>query len=148
LQVDSPHPAFLVAAEGFAPGWKASIDGKPAPVYPANLAFLGLPVPAGKRKVTLFYSPTSLYWWGALSAIAWILLAASVIRESFSVETAVCCQSRGWAGAYALIFKRSRKWKSDTPTTAFRAPRTRVLWGSKGRLWPSMARSTTQYRNW
>src|SRR5262249_11657045 len=44
-------PAYLVAAESWAPGWQARVNGRPAKVYPTNLAFQGLPLGAGRQDV-------------------------------------------------------------------------------------------------
>jgi hypothetical protein len=73
LLVNADRPSFLVAAEGYAPGWKAAVDGRPAAVYPADVAFMGLPVASGRHRVNLFYRPLSLYFGAAVSAIAWML---------------------------------------------------------------------------
>jgi hypothetical protein len=73
LRVALERPGFLVAADGWARGWTASVDGRPAEVFPANVAFMGLPVPAGEHIVRLAYRPASVYWWGAISALAWIV---------------------------------------------------------------------------
>src|SRR5436190_1761289 len=35
LQVECDGPSFLLAADGFAAGWKASVDGAASVVYPA-----------------------------------------------------------------------------------------------------------------
>jgi hypothetical protein len=75
LRVEAAEPSFLLAAEGYAPGWRAAIDGIPHPVYPANVAFMGLPVPAGTHLVTMEYSPGSLTVWAAVSALSWSGLA-------------------------------------------------------------------------
>jgi hypothetical protein len=72
LVVETKEPSYLAIAEGYAPGWKASIDDKPAAPYPTNVAFMGLPIPAGLHRVSLFYRPVSLFWWAAVSAIAWL----------------------------------------------------------------------------
>lgn len=72
LVVDTQQQSYLAIAEGYAPGWKASIDGRPATPYPTNVAFMGLPIPAGLHHVSLFYRPVSLFWWAAVSAIAWL----------------------------------------------------------------------------
>jgi uncharacterized membrane protein YfhO len=72
--VEAAEPSFLLAAEGYAPGWRAAIDGIPHPLYPANVAFMGLPVPVGTHKVTLEYFPGSLTWWATVSALSWSML--------------------------------------------------------------------------
>jgi len=78
LRVIALGPAYLVVSESWAPGWEARIDGQPAVVYPTNLAFQGLAIPPGAHKVTLEYVPRASYVAAAISAVAWICLAASV----------------------------------------------------------------------
>ena len=63
-------PAFLVAAESYYPGWQASIDGRPARIYPADAAFRGVSVPPGKHTVDFRLVPRTLYWSAAISAAA------------------------------------------------------------------------------
>jgi len=53
----SPGPAFLVVADAFFPGWSAQVDGRPAPLYRVDHLLRGLPVPAGRHRVTLEYEP-------------------------------------------------------------------------------------------
>jgi hypothetical protein len=48
---------FLFVAGTWAPGWSARVDGREAPVLPANLAFRAVPVPAGDHVVEMTYSP-------------------------------------------------------------------------------------------
>jgi hypothetical protein len=73
-----PTGGALVVLEGWHPGWAATVEGAPAPLYPADEAFLGLELPAGEHEVQLDFAPRS---WSAGLAIAaataavWILLA-------------------------------------------------------------------------
>jgi hypothetical protein len=61
---------FLVAAETWYPGWEATIDGQPAHLYPADVAFRGLRVPAGEHAVEMRFVPRILYWSAGVSASA------------------------------------------------------------------------------
>jgi hypothetical protein len=74
LVVDAEQASYLSIAEGYAPGWKATIDDKPATISPTNVAFMGLPVSQGMHRVSLFYQPVSLFLWAAVSAFAWLCL--------------------------------------------------------------------------
>ena len=74
LVVDAKQPSYLSIAEGYAPGWKATVDDKPATISPTNVAFMGLPVSQGMHRVSLFYRPVSLFLWAAVSAFAWLCL--------------------------------------------------------------------------
>ena len=60
LALDRPAPggATLVMSENYYPGWTAHVDGRPAPVGRADLTLIGVPLPAGARRVELtFTSP-------------------------------------------------------------------------------------------
>lgn len=60
LQVSTPRPAMLFLSEAYFPGWRASVDGSPAPVLQADLVFRAVPVPAGSHLVRLDYRPMSI----------------------------------------------------------------------------------------
>ncbi|HOC43309.1 MAG TPA: hypothetical protein PKJ99_09900 [Thermoanaerobaculales bacterium] len=59
--VSCDGPCLLVAARPWAPGWRATVDGRPAPLVRANLAGLGAVSPAGEHSVELRYNPWR--WW-------------------------------------------------------------------------------------
>jgi len=50
-------PCLLVLAQPWAPGWRAQVDGAPAPLVRTNIAGLGVVVPAGRHAVELDYRP-------------------------------------------------------------------------------------------
>lgn len=52
-------PGLLVLADLAYPGWRAEIDGAPAPVLTVDGVFRGVVVPAGSHVVTYRYRPTS-----------------------------------------------------------------------------------------
>jgi hypothetical protein len=51
---------WLVVHEGWAPGWKATIDGQDAEVLRLDHLFFGLQVPAGSSVIRFKYEPWSL----------------------------------------------------------------------------------------
>lgn len=53
--VDGPDPAWLYYADAYHPGWQAAIDGRPATIARANLAFKALPLHPGLNRVELRY---------------------------------------------------------------------------------------------
>ncbi|HEX9576813.1 MAG TPA: hypothetical protein VF993_03620 [Myxococcales bacterium] len=57
IDLDAPHDAFLLTSTHFNPGWRATIDGAPAPVLRSDLVVNGLFVPAGRHLVELRYWP-------------------------------------------------------------------------------------------
>jgi hypothetical protein len=69
LDVVAPGRQLLVLAESFHEGWKATIDGQPAPVLRANADFLGCVVGAGRHAVVFDFQPASLRL-GKLASLA------------------------------------------------------------------------------
>ncbi|MDB4871107.1 MAG: Protein of unknown function, rane YfhO [Gemmatimonadales bacterium] len=59
LSAPAPAGASLVVSENYYPGWKATVDGKAAPIGRADFTFIGVELPAGARSVRLdFTSPS------------------------------------------------------------------------------------------
>lgn len=59
FRVRSSAPGLLVVTQAYVKGWRAEVDGRTVPVRPADLAFLGIEVPAGEHVVRLRYAPGS-----------------------------------------------------------------------------------------
>jgi hypothetical protein len=61
VRTNARYPALLVVADLDYPGWKATIDGSPAPVLRANGLVRAVPVPEGAHSVTLTFAPDSFF---------------------------------------------------------------------------------------
>lgn len=48
----------VVVTDAYYPGWRAWVDGEPAPMLRANTVFRAVEVPAGEHRVELRYEPT------------------------------------------------------------------------------------------
>ena len=70
VRVHSTAPALLVLGENSAPGWTATVAGKPAKIYHANYAFQAVAIPAGASDVRFRYTPPGLPAGLAISLIA------------------------------------------------------------------------------
>jgi hypothetical protein len=57
VQTDSATPAYLVMADTFDPGWTVTVDGRPAPIRPAYVAFRAVSLPEGQHTVVFSYAP-------------------------------------------------------------------------------------------
>lgn len=76
LQVEVASAGVLVIADTWYPGWKAAVDGEPAPVLRANYAFRAVALGPGLHEVELRYAPRSFRRGCAASALGLALLAA------------------------------------------------------------------------
>lgn len=66
LEARLGRPGLVVIADTWYPGWSATVDGAPAALHPADLAFRALAVPAGTHRIELRYRPRSLQLGAAL----------------------------------------------------------------------------------
>jgi hypothetical protein len=73
-------PAMIVVSDVYYPGWRAWVDGKPAPIYAVNGAMRGVMVPAGVHSVTMRYRPASVFL-GAALTLTGILGAILLVRN-------------------------------------------------------------------
>jgi hypothetical protein len=80
IRAASESDGWLVLADTWFPGWRASIDGLPAPVLRANVAFRAVALPAGEHVVEFRYEPDSFsagMWIAAVSAL--IVVAGLIV---------------------------------------------------------------------
>jgi hypothetical protein len=87
LEADLSAAGLVVVADTYYPGWSATIDGTATPIYPANLLFRAVSVPAGRHTIVFRYAPRSLRygWWIAAAAAATCL---ALWRARFSAARA------------------------------------------------------------
>jgi hypothetical protein len=57
LETTLSAPGFVVLLDGYAPGWRARLDGVPVRVARANLVFRAVAVPAGRHVIEYVYRP-------------------------------------------------------------------------------------------
>ncbi len=69
LDVDDPAGGLLVLSEIYHPYWRATVDGRPAPVERVDVALRGVPLPAGPHRVELAFDDPYLTYgaWGSLA---------------------------------------------------------------------------------
>jgi uncharacterized membrane protein YfhO len=81
LKAKVESPGYLFFSENYLPYWKASVDGKPAPLLRCDVAMRAIPVEPGEHVVEMKYFSK----WYAAGAVAFILtclvVAASVAFE-------------------------------------------------------------------
>jgi uncharacterized membrane protein YfhO len=77
-----------VLSEVFAPGWQATVNGKPAAIWQVDAALRGVVVPDGASRVILTYAPISVYAGAVvtLSAFAVILFGVGAYWRRGAAE--------------------------------------------------------------
>ncbi|HET8763138.1 MAG TPA: hypothetical protein VFM12_06955, partial [Gemmatimonadales bacterium] len=81
IRIDSTdtRPLWLVIAETYFPDWRATVDGKPAPLYPGNGAQLTLQLPPGAREVSLRFVGRGYGAGKTVTAISTLLALALLV---------------------------------------------------------------------
>jgi hypothetical protein len=74
LGTAAPNAGHLLVSENWDAEWRASVDGKDAPVLRGDGTLITVPVPAGARKVTLRYEGRSYARGRAITAVALLVL--------------------------------------------------------------------------
>lgn len=70
LKATRATPGYLVLAKTFYPGWKATVNGTPQPVLPANYAFSAVALGAGESEIVVYYDPDSWRYGLLLSGVS------------------------------------------------------------------------------
>jgi hypothetical protein len=104
LEVDTPADGLLVLGEVYYPGWRAYVDGKPAPMLRADLALRAVPVSAGQHRVEMVYRPWTVPVGIIISALtlvgvfaaSWVLVKREQRTSDGSLETQQTIASDGF----------------------------------------------------
>jgi hypothetical protein len=83
IDVTAVAPAIVLVRNAFAPHWRATVDGRSAPVLRADGMVQGVPVQAGTHTIVLNYEDPWIGYGmlGSLAAVAALLMGALVTRR-------------------------------------------------------------------
>lgn len=81
LETDGASTGYLMLADTFYPGWRATVDGASVPIFPADVGFRAVQVAAGEHTVRFVYRPVSMWSGVVLLAAAMVGAAIAVMRE-------------------------------------------------------------------
>lgn len=76
IEADTGAPALLMLNDADYPGWRAWVNGTPAPILRADYLFRAVLLPAGKNTVEFEYAPRSFRLGLAISAVSLIAVLA------------------------------------------------------------------------
>ena len=82
VRVNMSQPGYLVLTDVYYPGWRATVDGQPAEILPANHAFRAVALAQGEHTVAFEYAPDS-FRLGAWITFAGLLLLATALAAGW-----------------------------------------------------------------
>jgi hypothetical protein len=74
IDADAPSDGFLLLADTFYPGWTATVDGTPTPIYRANISTRGIALPRGRHQIRFAYDPPGFRRGAALTIVSLLVL--------------------------------------------------------------------------
>lgn len=80
VEVEARSAGLLVVNDAFWPGWRARVDGVPAPILAADVLVRGVVVPVGRHVVEMEYAPPEVQIGLALSAAGALGVALLALR--------------------------------------------------------------------
>ena len=84
MRTHSDDQALLVLSDSYYPGWTALVDGEPAPIYPTNVLFRGVFVPAGDHTVVMTFRPSDWLRGLWVSAAGVLILVGGLVVLAWS----------------------------------------------------------------
>jgi uncharacterized membrane protein YfhO len=70
IESSAGDSGIVVLTDAYSPGWTATVDGAPAPLFPVYRAFRGVAVSAGTHRVEMRYRPAAVHRGTQLALIA------------------------------------------------------------------------------
>jgi uncharacterized membrane protein YfhO len=80
IHTESRRPGFVVFGDSYYPGWKALVNGNPAPLFVANYIQRGVFLPAGRNVVRMDFLPVMFYVGAGISTLAALLLVMIFVK--------------------------------------------------------------------
>jgi hypothetical protein len=78
VEVDHTSDGLLVLSELYYPGWRATVDGRQAPIHRTDAILRAVEVPAGQHQVEMVFDPPTVKLGLAISGITLLLSLAYV----------------------------------------------------------------------
>jgi hypothetical protein len=83
IEADAAADGYVVLVDTYDPDWRATVDGRAAPIIRANVAFRAVALTRGRHTVDFRYRPRAVAWGLAVSALTLAALLASLARGRY-----------------------------------------------------------------
>jgi hypothetical protein len=80
-EVDAAEPSLVVVAQTYYHNWHAEIDGQPAPLWRANVAFQAVQVPAGRHQLHFYYRDRAFEIGAWIALPVWMVCLISLTMK-------------------------------------------------------------------
>lgn len=83
-EIPGADPAWMFYSDVWHPGWRAAVNGRPVPVYRANLAYKAVPLQPGPNRVRLTFREPAMEFLCLLFglwSLAWLAGLAELLRK-------------------------------------------------------------------
>jgi hypothetical protein len=80
VSAELDRPGYLVLADQYYPGWRVTVDGRPAELLRVDYMLRGVSLPAGSHEVVFSFRPRSLRFGALLSAAGLLILLGGVVH--------------------------------------------------------------------
>ena len=77
-EAEAAEPSLVVVAQTYYHNWHVYVDGQPAPLRRANLAFQAVQISAGKHQLHFFYQDRAFEIGAAIAVPIWVICLFSV----------------------------------------------------------------------
>ena len=82
IEAEAAADGYLVLVDTYDPQWRATVDGRAAPILRANVAFRAVALTRGHHTVDFRYRPWPVAWGLAISALTLAGLLAALTRRA------------------------------------------------------------------
>ncbi|WP_165794921.1 YfhO family protein [Solimicrobium silvestre] len=81
LNLHATKPCWLFLADANYPGWKAYLDGKPVPVFSAQVQGKAVAIPEGQHQLEFTFESSSFRWGACISFITLMLTTVALLLD-------------------------------------------------------------------
>jgi hypothetical protein len=92
LDVHTSSDGYLVLLDTWYPGWEATVDRVPTPIYRANYIARAVRIPTGEHRVRFVYQPLSFRLGTILAFLAMVSMAVSGLLSIFLRQSRYAAQ--------------------------------------------------------